>query len=83
MTGSGPLALVVENPTRGLDVRATADVHTRLRMARDRGAAVVVYSSDLDEVLSLASRVLVAYAGTLREVPRDRDIVGRAMIGSD
>jgi simple sugar transport system ATP-binding protein len=83
MTGEGPLALVVENPTRGLDVRATADVHARLRMARDRGAAVVVYSSDLDEVLSLASRVLVAYAGTLREVPRDRDVVGRAMLGSD
>jgi general nucleoside transport system ATP-binding protein len=77
------LALVVENPTRGLDVRATADVHARLRAARDRGAAVVVYSSDLDEVLSLASRVLVAYAGTLREVPLDRDAVGRAMLGSD
>jgi ABC-type uncharacterized transport system ATPase subunit len=83
ITGEGPLALVVENPTRGLDVRASADVHARLRMARDRGAAVVVYSSDLDEVLSLASRVLVAYAGTLREVPRDRDIVGRALLGSD
>jgi general nucleoside transport system ATP-binding protein len=82
-TREGPLALVVENPTRGLDVRATADVHTRLRVARDRGAAVVMYSSDLDEVLSLASRMLVAYAGTLREVPPDRDVVGRAMLGSD
>jgi simple sugar transport system ATP-binding protein len=77
------VALVVENPTRGLDVRATADVHARLRAARARGAAVIVYSSDLDEVLSLASRVLVAYAGTLREVPLDRDAVGRAMLGSD
>jgi simple sugar transport system ATP-binding protein len=83
MTGDGPLALVVENPTRGLDVRATADMHARLRMARDRGAAVVMYSSDLDEVLSLASRVFVAYAGMLREVPHDRDVVGRAMLGSD
>ena len=78
-----PPALVVENPTRGLDVRATADVHARLHAARDRGAAVIVYSSDLDEVLALASRVLVAYAGTLREVPLDRDAVGRAMLGSD
>jgi ABC-type uncharacterized transport system ATPase subunit len=80
-SGGSPLALVVENPTRGLDVHATADVHTRLRAARDRGAAVVVYSSDLDEVLSLASRVLVAYAGTLRELPPDRDAVGHAMLG--
>jgi simple sugar transport system ATP-binding protein len=82
-TGARPLALVVENPTRGLDVRATVDVHARLRAARDRGAAVVIYSSDLDEVLSLASRVLVVYAGTLREVPLEREAVGRAMLGSD
>jgi ABC-type uncharacterized transport system ATPase subunit len=52
-----------------------------LRAARDRGAAVVVYSSDLDEVLSLASRVLVAYGGTVREVPATRELVGRAMLG--
>jgi len=79
--GAGALAIVAENPTRGLDVRATAEVHARLRAARDRGAAVVVYSSDLDEVLALASRVLVAYAGTVREVPSERDAVGRAMLG--
>jgi general nucleoside transport system ATP-binding protein len=76
-----PPAIVAENPTRGLDVRATADVHARLRAARDRGAAVVMYSSDLDEVLALASRVLVVHAGTVREVPADRDAVGRAMLG--
>jgi simple sugar transport system ATP-binding protein len=76
-----PLAIVAENPTRGLDVRASADVAARLRAARDGGAAVVVYSSDLDEVLALASRVLVAYAGTVREVPATRDLVGRAMLG--
>jgi ABC-type uncharacterized transport system ATPase subunit len=81
--GKRPVALVVENPTRGLDVRATADVHARLRAARDRGAAVVIYSSDLDEVLSLASRVLVAYAGTLHELPLEREAVGRAMLGSE
>ena len=78
-----PLAIVAENPTRGLDVRATGEVHARLRAARDHGAAVVLYSSDLDEVLSLASRVLVAYAGTVREVTPNRDVVGRAMLGLD
>lgn len=80
-TSLAPQAIVAENPTRGLDVRATADVHARLRAARDRGAAVVVYSSDLDEILSLASRVLVVYAGTVREVPPDREAAGRAMLG--
>jgi simple sugar transport system ATP-binding protein len=77
-----PQALIVENPTRGLDVRATADVHARLCAARDRGTGIVLYSSDLDEVLALASRVVVAHAGTLREVPVDRDLVGRAMLGA-
>jgi simple sugar transport system ATP-binding protein len=75
-------ALVVENPTRGLDVRATADVHARLRAARDRGTAVLVYSSDLDEVLALADRVAVLHAGSVREVPADRDLIGRAMLGA-
>ena len=78
-----PLALVVENPTRGLDVRATAAVHQRLREVCDRGAAVVLFSSDLDEVLSFASRVLVIFQGTVREVPNDRDAIGRAMLGLD
>jgi ABC-type uncharacterized transport system ATPase subunit len=78
---SNERALVVESPTRGLDVRATADVHARLRMARDDGAAVVLYSSDIDEVLLLASRVLIVYGGTVREVLVDRDAIGRAMLG--
>jgi simple sugar transport system ATP-binding protein len=74
-------AIVVENPTRGLDVRATAEIHARLRAARDRGAAVILYSSDLDEVLALAARTLVVYAGTVREMTLDREAIGRAMLG--
>ena len=75
-----PAALVVENPTRGLDIRATADVHAALRSARELGTAVIVYSSDLDEVLALADRVIVVAEGRVREVPADRDSVGRAML---
>jgi len=77
-----PSALVVENPTRGLDVRASAAVHARLRAARDGGAGVLFYSSDLDEVLALADRVVVLHAGILREVDAGRDAVGRAMLGT-
>ena len=76
-----PAALVAENPTRGLDIQATAAVHARLRAARARGVAVVVYSSDLDEVLGIADRVLVAYDGRVREVGGGREAVGRAMLG--
>jgi simple sugar transport system ATP-binding protein len=78
-----PEVVVAENPTRGLDVAAAAAIHERLRASRDAGAAVLVHSSDLDEVLALADRVLVVYAGTIRtDVPRERDAVGRAMLGS-
>lgn len=79
--GDQPTALVVENPSRGLDFKATAAVQQALRNARDAGMAVVVYSSDLDEVLLLADRVYVMHAGTVREVAGDRDVVGRAMLG--
>jgi len=75
-------ALVVENPSRGLDIQATADVHQRLRAARAEGMAVVVYSSDLDEALALADRVLVVHAGEVRELPVDRELVARAMLGA-
>ena len=77
-----PEALVVENPTRGLDIRATEDVRARLRAARAAGLAVVMYSEDLDEVLALADRVLVVHAGVVQELGPDRDAVGRAMLGA-
>lgn len=76
-----PAALVVENPVRGLDLRATEAVLTRLRAARDAGIAVVMYASDLDEVLSVADRVLVMFDGRVHEVPPVREAVGRAMLG--
>ena len=78
---SAPQLLVADEPTRGLDVRATADVHQRLRAARDAGAAVVLYSSDLDEVLALADRVVVVVGGAVHEMAGDRERVGQAMLG--
>jgi simple sugar transport system ATP-binding protein len=79
---SSEQALVVENPTRGLDVRATAEIHARLRAAAQNGAAIVVYSSDIDEVLLLATRVFVVFERTVRELPLDRERIGRAMVGA-
>jgi len=78
-----PALLILENPTRGLDVRATAEVHRRLRDAARAGVTVIVYSADLDEVLELAERVLVVWKGTVREAARgaDRSAVGEMMLG--
>jgi general nucleoside transport system ATP-binding protein len=79
--GMNTRGIVVENPTRGLDVRAASEVHARLRQVRDAGAAVVLYSSDIDEVLLLADRVLVVFSGRVREAAMDREAVGRLMLG--
>ncbi len=78
-----PAVLVAENPTRGLDITATVEVHRRLRQAAAEGVAVVVWCSDLDEVLDLADRVVVVRDGRVIEVEdgADRAAVGRVMVG--
>jgi simple sugar transport system ATP-binding protein len=81
LTGE-PSLIVAENPTRGLDVAAAALVRERLRIARDRGAAVVFYSSDLDELVADCDRTLVMYAGRLTAVERSLGVIGRALLGT-
>ncbi|MGH7512272.1 MAG: ABC transporter ATP-binding protein [Gemmatimonadales bacterium] len=77
-----PRVVVAENPTRGLDLRATEAIHRRLREAAAHGAAVLVYSSDLDEVLALAGRLLVAARGSISPVPAGstRARIGELMV---
>jgi ABC-type sugar transport system ATPase subunit len=60
-----PKVLFVDEPTRGVDVGAKAEVHALLRALADRGTAVVLISSDLPEVLSEADRVLVMREGQI------------------
>jgi len=78
---AAPEAVVAENPTRGLDVAATAATHRTLLAMRDAGAAVVVYSSDLDELLELADRVLVMHEGRATETPVRREAIAVALLG--
>jgi ABC-type uncharacterized transport system ATPase subunit len=60
-----PRLLIAAQPTRGLDVGAIEFVHRRLVEARDGGEAVLLVSLELDEVLSLADRILVMYEGRI------------------
>jgi len=62
---AGPRILIVDEPTRGIDIGAKAEVHAILRDLAGEGVAVVIISSDLPEVLSLADRVLVMREGRL------------------
>ncbi|MBU6281746.1 heme ABC transporter ATP-binding protein, partial [bacterium] len=76
--------VVAANPSRGLDLAATASVRARLRALAGAGAAVVVFSSDLDEVEELAGTVAVLFRGRLlrASAPRPaRDEIGRLMAG--
>ncbi|MGZ8391761.1 MAG: ABC transporter ATP-binding protein [Gemmatimonadales bacterium] len=80
-----PAVIVAENPTRGLDISATAAIHARLRSAAAAGAAVLFYSADLDEVLYLADRVIVVTRGTISEGPPDasRSEIGAMMLRAE
>jgi ABC-type uncharacterized transport system ATPase subunit len=83
---SRPLRLlVVAQPTRGVDVGSQEFVHRRIIEERDNGAAVVLISSELDEVLGLADRIAVMYRGRIiGEVPAgtSAEEVGLLMAGS-
>ncbi len=60
-----PLVLLVGQPTRGVDIGAIEFIHGRLRAMRDAGGAVLVVSSELDEILALSDRVIVMNAGRI------------------
>lgn len=77
---SDPGVVVAVNPTRGLDLRAQKDVHRRFLDLRDRGVAVLIISTDLDEVTALSDRVAVLYSGRL-EGPFPADSIDRRQIG--
>lgn len=77
----GKRLVVAVNPTRGLDIGATAFVMRELLNARDNGAGVLLIHADLDELLAVADRILVLYNGTLTPVPPNRHAIGRAMAG--
>jgi len=66
-----PPILIVDEPTRGIDVGAKQEVHQLLRELSDEGTAVVLISSELPEILAVADRILVMREGRLiGEVPR-------------
>lgn len=69
----GCRVLLLDEPTRGVDVGARAEIYALVRSLADEGVAVVVVSSDLDEVIGLSHRVLVVVDGRIaHESPSDR-----------
>ena len=78
--------LLANQPTRGVDVGAVEFLHNRIVAERDVGTAVLIISTELDEVESLADRIAVMYRGRIVGiVPPDtpRDVLGLMMAGID
>jgi simple sugar transport system ATP-binding protein len=77
--------LIAANPVFGLDFAAVAEIHERILAARDAGAAVLLVSEDLDELLALSDRIAVIFGGRLvHETPTARadiTVIGPCMAG--
>jgi ABC-type uncharacterized transport system ATPase subunit len=77
--------LLAAQPTRGLDVGAVEAVFSHIRAACDRGVGVLLISSELDELISVADRIVVMYRGRIvgecRADPAERDRIGAMMAG--
>ncbi len=83
---SRPLQLLIAaQPTRGIDVGSIEFIHNQIVAKRDAGVAVLVVSSELDEIMALADRIAVMYKGEIIDiVPRDqatREGLGLLMAG--
>jgi simple sugar transport system ATP-binding protein len=75
---------IASQPTRGLDVGSIEFVHKRVVAERDNGTPVIIVSTELDEVLALADRIVVMYRGRIVGVVpggTDRDVLGLMMAG--
>ena len=77
--------LIASQPTRGLDVGSIEFIHRQIIRMRDAGAGILLVSSELDEILSLADRVAVMFEGQIIDIlpieAADRDTIGLRMAG--
>ncbi|MCK0746327.1 ABC transporter ATP-binding protein [Chromohalobacter nigrandesensis] len=83
---SGMKLLLAHSPTRGLDIRAAAAVHQRLREAAAGGAACLLVSEDVEEIMALSDRICVISAGRITgELPGDANAadIGRLILGHE
>jgi simple sugar transport system ATP-binding protein len=83
--GRGPRFLVAAEPTRGLDVGAAEYVYRRLNERKQAGAGIILISSELDEIMSLADRIVVMVDGRMSEArdaaSHSRESIGLLMAG--
>ncbi|MCJ7710416.1 MAG: sugar ABC transporter ATP-binding protein [Chloroflexi bacterium] len=70
---SGPRVLILDEPTRGIDIGAKVEVHRLISELAASGLAIILISSDLPEILAMSDRIIVLHEGRVTaEIPRDR-----------
>ena len=60
-----PKLIIFDEPTRGIDVGAKAEIYKLMRQLADRGVAILMISSDMEEVLGISDRIAVMHEGTI------------------
>ena len=82
-----PLVILLDDPTRGIDVGAKSEIHQILNQLTARGCGVIMVSSELPEVLAISDRLIVMYKGQMRaELEHDEvdhELVMRLATGAD
>ena len=83
----GPSILMVAHPTRGVDVGAIEKIHEEIMRERNRGKAILLFSSELDELIDLSDRMIVFFAGEVRAEFARQDFdswaIGKVMGGAE
>ena len=80
-----PVLDIAAHPTRGLDLGAVSNVHDILLAERNRGAAVLFISAELQEVMALSDRIIVLFSGEIMGdlvgETADQTVIGQMMLG--
>ena len=77
-----PRIILLNDPTRGIDVGTKQELYQLLRKLADADAAIILYSTDYDELVGCCDRVLVMYDGTIKHELVDTEITERALIAA-
>ncbi len=77
-----PRIILLNDPTRGIDVGTKQEMYQLLRRLADSGAAIIFYSTDYDELIGCCDRVLVLYDGAIKRVLVGPEITERALVAS-
>jgi len=77
-----PRIILLNDPTRGIDVGTKQEIYQLLRQLADDGAAIILYSTDYDELIGCCDKVLVMYDGAIRRTLTGAGITEKALIAS-